>query len=135
MPVRLRGVPSSVIGAPGLRVKRRDLRLICPDEQQNFVYREGSGAYTFRWTSYCQPLVLRIIVGGQESNDLELVQEWTGPQALPVFMQQGEALGGGVLQWTIHGEGGVSVRAKYKVESGNEIRAIVHRAPPRSLGG
>jgi type VI protein secretion system component VasK len=132
--VRLRGIPASVSGAPGLRVKRRDLRLICPDEQQNFVYREGSGAHTFRWTSACQSLVLRILVGGEGARDRELVREWKGPQALPSFLQEGEALGGGEVQWTIDGPEGIRVNAKYRIESGGEIRSIVHRAPPGSMG-
>jgi type VI protein secretion system component VasK len=132
--VRLRGVPSSVSGAADLRVKRRDLRLICPDEQQNFVYREGSGVHTFRWTAECQSLVLRILVGGEGSQDRELLQEWKGPQALPGFLQQGERLGGGVVQWQVDGPEGIRVNAKYRIESGGEIGSIVHEPPPRSMG-
>ena len=131
--VRLRGVPATASG--GLRVKRRDLRLVCPDEQQAFTYREGSGAKTFKWSPSCQSLSLRVIVGDDVGNDYQLIREWSGPLALPTFLQQGQRLGGGVLQWTIKNREGIRVQAKYRIESGGEIARIVHRPPPSSLGG
>lgn len=132
--VRLRGVPATAEGAFGLRVKRRDLRLVCPEEQQTFTYREGSGAQTFRWRPSCQSLSLRILVGGGAGPDQQLVQEWNGPLALPAFLQQGQRVGGGVMQWTIRNRDGITVRAKYRIESGGDIAQIAHRPPPGSLG-
>jgi hypothetical protein len=132
--VRLAGVPSAVVGAEALRVKRRELRLVCPDGPQEFVYREGSGTHTFRWSSSCQSLVLRVLVGAEGVPDQELAREWRGPQALPSFLQQGEEQGGGVLKWVIEGPDGIRVEARYRIESGGEISQIVHRAPPSSLG-
>ncbi|MBW2281810.1 MAG: hypothetical protein JRG76_10260 [Deltaproteobacteria bacterium] len=132
--VRLRGVPATVEGSPGMRVKRRDLRLVCPSEQQTFTYREGSGSKTFRWTTSCQSLSLRITVGDDSGQERELRREWTGPLALPTFLQQGQRLGGGVMQWTVDDSSGLRVKAKYRIESGDEIARIVHRPPPGSLG-
>jgi hypothetical protein len=75
--VQLRGVPASVSGAPGLRVKRRDLRLSCPDGEQTFVYREGGGSETFNWTASCQSLALRIVLGGEtEKSDVSGPALW-----------------------------------------------------------
>jgi hypothetical protein len=132
--VQLRGVPASVSGAPGLRVKRRDLRLSCPDGEQTFVYREGTGAETFNWTASCQSLTLRVVLGGADRQDREIRREWTGPLALPKFLQQAKSVGGGVLQWSIDGPEGITVQAKYRLVSGEEIRAVVHQSPPPSLG-
>jgi hypothetical protein len=134
MSVRLGGVPSTVTGGPGLRVKRRDLRLVCPDGEQTFSYREGSGAETFNWTSSCQSLTLRVVVGGADRRDREIRREWTGPLALPKFLLQARELGRGVLQWDIDGSDGITVHAKYRLLSGGEIRSVVPQSPPSSLG-
>lgn len=132
--VRLRGVPASVEGSPGARVTRRDLRLVCPDEQQTFTYREGSGAQTFRWTPSCQSLSLRVLVRGSGGQEFQMLEEWSGPLAFPTFLQQGQRMGGGVVQWTIRDPEGITVRAKYRIESGEEVANIAHRPPPTSLG-
>jgi hypothetical protein len=132
--VRLRGVPATVSGAPGLRVKRRDLRLRCLDGQQTFVYREGSGAETFAWVSSCQHVSIRILVGGPSQPDREILREWNGPLAFPTFLRKGRPLGGGMYQWDFEGPEGIDVQARYVIQSGEEIRKIVHHSPPASLG-
>ena len=132
--VRLKGIPSKVEGVMNMRVKRRDLKLICPSGEQSFVYREGSGSKTFNWGSSCQQVILRIILGGAGVAEKEIRREWTGPMAMPQFLRDARNLGSNVLQWSFDAEGGATVHMKYQILSGQDIRSIAHSSPPRSLG-
>ena len=42
-------------------------------------------------------------------------------------------LPGNILQWTLEKEG-MKVGILYEIEAGSEIRQIVHRPPPASVG-
>ncbi len=132
--VRLKGVPSTIEGVSSLRVTRRDLRLVCPDGDQTFVYREGSGSSTFNWGSRCQEVSLRILLGGAEQRDQEVRREWIGPLAMPQFLRDGRKTGSSTLQWTFKTPDGADVLVKYELVSGHDVRDIAHRPPPRSLG-
>jgi type VI protein secretion system component VasK len=132
--LRLKGIPSTIQGGVGMRVLRRDLRLVCPDGDQTFAYREGSGAMTFNWDSSCQELTLRIVMGGEGGKKQEIRKKWEGPLALPRFLQQATRAGSHVLEWTFDGKSGERVLVKYRVASGEEILRIVHQTPPASLG-
>lgn len=133
--VRLKGVPSRIEGATDLRVKRRTLRLICPDGEQDFVYREGSGSTTFNWSSNCEEVELRILLGGSGLSDQQLRRSWTGPLALPQFLREARRVSGGVLQWTFSEPGGANVLIRYRLVAGRDIVEIAHTSPPSSLGG
>ncbi len=132
--VRVSGIPSTVEGVTSLRVTRRDLRLLCPDGDQTFIYREGSGAFTFNWGSRCQEVSLRITLGGAGQADQQLRREWVGPLAMPQFLRDGRRIGNDRLQWKFKTSDGADVLVKYKLVSGRDVRNIAHRKPPASLG-
>lgn len=132
--VRLKGVPSSIEGVSSLRVTRRDLRLVCPDGDQTFVYREGGGSLTFNWGSRCQEVSLRILLGGSGQDDQQVRREWVGPLAMPQFLRDGRKLGRDTLQWKFKTPDGADILVKYKLVSGADVRDIAHRRPPKSLG-
>jgi len=133
--VRLRGMPSTVEGGEGLRVTRRDLRLVCPEGEQSFLYREGSGEMTFNWRSTCDQVSLRVVVSGASQSEQELAREWHGPLAMPRFLQDGKRGSGEVYEWQLEGPEGASVRVRYRLVSGVDVLQIAHQAPPASLGG
>jgi hypothetical protein len=134
--VRLRGVPSTVEGADGLRVTRRDLRLVCPEGEQTFLYREGSGEMTFNWRSTCDLVSMRVLLVSPASpTEQEVAREWHGPLALPRFLQEGKHAAGDVYEWEVDGPEGSHVRVRYRLISGTDVLQIAHRAPPASLGG
>lgn len=134
--VRLRGVPSTVEGGDGLRVTRRDLRLVCPEGEQSFVYREGSGEMTFNWRAACDQVALRVVlVPASGQGEQELEREWRGPLALPRFLQEGKHTAGDSYEWELDGPEGSRVRVRYRLVSGSDVLQIAHQAPPASLGG
>ena len=133
--VRLRGVPSTIEGGEGLRVLRRDLRLACPEGEQTFLYREGTGEQTFNWRASCDAVDLRVVlVSAANPNGTELGREWRGPLALPHFLQDGHRGAGEVYEWTLQSDDGVHVRVRYQLESGTDVLQLAHEAPPASLG-
>lgn len=132
--VRLSGIPSTIRGVTPLRVTKRDLRLVCPDGEQKFTYREGRGAFTFNWGSRCQLVELRITLGGAGQADQQVSREWVGPLAMPQFLRDGSTIGNDTLQWTVETSDGADVYVKYKLVSGRDVRNIAHRKPPASLG-
>ena len=133
--VRLRGVPSTVEGSDGLRVARRDLRLVCPDGEQVFLYREGSGEQTFNWRSSCEEVALRVVlVSVANPSEVEVAREWRGPLALPQFLQEGRVPGSDVYEWSVEGPEGSKVHVRYRLVSGADVGAIAHQTPPASLG-
>ncbi|HKC50123.1 MAG TPA: hypothetical protein VKF60_04970, partial [Myxococcota bacterium] len=134
--VRLRGVPSTVEGGDGLRVTRRDLRLVCPEGEQSFLYREGSGEMTFNWRASCDQVSLRVLlVSGSSHDEQEVAREWHGPLALPRFLQEGKRGAGDVYEWQVEGPEGSHVRVRYRLVSGTDVLQIAHQTPPASLGG
>ena len=133
--VRLRGVPSTVAGGDGLRVTRRDLRLVCPEGEQAFVYREGSGEQTFNWRASCDQVSLRVLLASPSSRDeQEVAREWHGPLALPRFLQDGKRDADGVYEWSVDGPDGSHVLVRYRLVSGTDVLLLAHQAPPASLG-
>jgi len=133
--VRLRGVPSTIEGGEGLRVLRRDLRLACPDGEQTFMYREGSGEQTFNWRASCDAVDLRVVlVSAANPNGTELGREWRGPLALPRFLQDGHRGAGEIYEWMLQSDDGVHVRVRYQLESGSDVLQLAHETPPLSLG-
>jgi type VI secretion system protein ImpL len=133
--VRLRGVPSTIEGGDGLRVLRRDLRLACPDGEQTFLYREGSGEQTFNWRASCDAVDLRVVlVSAANPNGVEIGREWRGPLALPRFLQDGKRGAGDVYEWTLDSAEGAHVRVRYQLESGTDVLQLAHETPPASLG-
>jgi hypothetical protein len=132
--VRLKGVPSMIEGVSDFRVTRRDLRLVCPDGEQTFVYREGGGSFTFNWGSGCLEVSLRVQLGAAGQADQQVRREWVGPLAMPQFLRDGRKVGSGDLQWNFKTPDGADVVVKYRLVSGQDVRNIAHRRPPRSLG-
>jgi hypothetical protein len=132
--VRLKGVPSTIEGVSDFRVTRRDLRLVCPDGEQTFIYREGGGTSTFNWGSRCQEVSLRVQLGGAGQADQQVRREWMGPLAMPQFLRDGRKVGSGDLQWNFETPDGADVLVKYNLVSGQDVRDIAHRRPPGSLG-
>ncbi len=133
--VRLEGVPSRLMGAPGLYVTRRDLIMTCGPSLESFEYREGSGTRLFTWTPDCQEVALRIWVRGSgPERELQPRREWGGPLALPEFLREARRLGGNRLQWSLeYPAEGVSVVAEYRLQSGEAILAVAHDPPPGSM--
>jgi len=132
--VRLEGIPSKVSGPP-VFVSRRDLNLACPNGLDSFVYREGTGGHTFQWTPDCNELSLRVWVRQPDGGERELLprHEWSGPLALPQFLQAGRPSGAGNLQWALgYPQEGIEVAAVYQMRSGKEALALVHQPPPQS---
>jgi hypothetical protein len=131
--VRLEGIPSKIVGASGLFVTRRDLRLSCAEDDQTFVYREGSGSYTFNWTPHCQDVSLRVWAreGGTE-RELRPPKRWSGPLAFPQLLQRAQRLPDDRLRWQLDYEGAELV-VEYRMRAGDAILEIAHRAPPSSM--
>jgi hypothetical protein len=135
--VRLQGVPSQVTGRPGLYVARRELRVVCADRVDRFVYREGTGTHTFSWTPDCQEVSFRIWVRDQSGQEREVLPrgEWNGPLAFAKFLQSARRVGPQSLLWRLpYPEAGAEIALEYRIRGGHEILAIAHRPPPRSVG-
>jgi hypothetical protein len=132
--VRLEGIPSRVVGASSLFVTRRDLRVACAAGVETFVYREGTGSHGFSWKPDCQEVSLRIWAREAGGMERELLprREWSGPLALPEFLQEGQPLPGGRLQWKLVYQG-VELVVEYRLRAGEGILAIAHRSPPASM--
>jgi hypothetical protein len=132
--VRLEGIPSRVVGASGLFVTRRDLRVACAAGVETFVYREGTGSRGFSWKPDCQEVSLRIWArqAGGEERELLPRREWSGPLALPQFLQEAQPLTGDRLQWRLVYQG-VELVVEYRLRAGQGILAIAHRSPPASM--
>jgi hypothetical protein len=135
--VRLEGVPSRVVSGSTLFVSRRDLNLACPSGLESFVYREGSGAHTFKWSPECNELSLRVWMRQPDGQERELLprKEWTGALALPQFLREGKpAAAPGTLQWTLgYPQEGIEVAVVYRLRSGKEATALAHQTPPQSV--
>lgn len=131
--VRLEGIPSRTVSGSNLFVTRRDLRLSCSTADQTFVYREGSGSYTFNWTPNCQDVSLRIWVrqSGAE-RELQPRKEWSGPLAFPQLLQGAKQLSDNRLLWRLDYDG-VELLVEYRLRAGRAILEIVHRPPPSSM--
>ncbi len=132
---RLQGVPARVDGRKGLRVAEREIRLRCDDGIQIFKYTEGMGQYTFKWSPDCDELTLRItVLESGRRRELAPVKEWKGPMALPRFLQQAKRSGND-LRWVIrYAEAAVSVVMSYRLREGEELLAMKHESPPKSMG-
>lgn len=134
VPVRVRAVPAQVTDLSGLRAKRVELRLDCPDGPQEFIYKSGDHAETFGWTPACDQLTLRVVLARLgETREHRLERAWHGPFALPDFLKAGTSAGGGRLGWDLR-DGSLGVLVRYRIESGQELREMAHRRPPSSLG-
>lgn len=137
IPVRLEGIPSKVVSGGAVRVSRREIRVACAEGEQVFRYREGSGSKTFLWSPDCTEVTLRLWAlepGGNESELLPAPPPWTGPMALPEFLQDAQRLPGKRLQWTLryeHPE--VEVSVLYRMRGDDGILRIAHSPPPDSL--
>lgn len=136
IPVRLRGTPANVVGQPDLYVTRRDLELECASSVQTYEYRNGMSTERFSWKPDCQTLSLKIWVSSSGGNPRELQprKEWTGPLALPKFLQQGARAGNDLYQWNLRYDD-AEVQVEYEVRSGAALFGMVHRAPPAALKG
>jgi len=133
--VRLRGVPSTIEGGDGQRVLRRDLKLACPDGEQTFLYREGSGEQAFNWRASCDEVDLRVVLASAANpSGVEVARTWRGPLALPRFLQDGHRGSDEVYDWTLESPDGVRVRVRYQLEAGSDVLRLAHDAPPASLG-
>jgi hypothetical protein len=143
--LRLRGVPSSIDFSSGasrdVNVRSRTLRFSCPDGQEEFVYREGSGEQQLRWGAGCEEISLRIALAssaGEDRGTLERV--WSGPGAYQEFMEAARRAGRRRI-WEVQGEEGstegIRVEAPYDAEEigGSRAPEPGHRPPPASLAG
>ena len=134
--VRLVGAPSRVVGGQGLYVTRRELRIACIDKDHLFVYREGTGSYSFTWTPECIDVSLRVWGRRPGGGDQQLGKplEWTGPLAFPSFLRSGGGGpgGGNRLKWTLS-DGGAKIIVEYQVRGGEQITVASHTRPPRSV--
>ena len=134
VPVRVRAIPPRVTDLSGLRAKRIELRLQCPEEAQTFVYRSGDHSHTFNWTSACDQLTLRVSLARLgETSERQLERVWRGPFALPNFLKDGESTGSQRLLWNL-AESGLVVVVRYEILSGQELREMAHQTPPSSMG-
>lgn len=128
---RLRATQSQVLeGAQDLAVIRRELNMVCADNTERFVYREGSGNHNFRWTPDCTEVELAVFVerGGDEV-ELAPRKRWRGPLAFPAFLREAES-----EDWVFsYPEEGVRIRARYEIGSGEQLLALSHQAPPNSV--
>ncbi len=134
--VRLDGIPSHVSGSASVFVMRQDLSLGCGTGDQTFVYREGTGTFTFPWTAECQQVSLRVWVRDASGAERELQprREWHGPLAFPSFLREGQNLGDGRLQWALHyPDDGVDVTIQYQLRSGESLLSISQGEPPGSM--
>lgn len=134
--VRLEGIPSRVSGSGNLFVLRQDLSLGCGTGDQTFVYREGTGTFTFPWSAECQQVSLRVWVRDASGVERELQprREWHGPLAFPSFLREGQNLGAGRLQWSLHyPDDGVDVTIQYQLRSGESLLSISQGEPPASM--
>ena len=134
--VRLRGIPSKVVGSTAF-VTHRDLQLACPDGIQSFRYREGMQEYAFSWTPACEEVSLRIWIRGADGVERELrpSKEWRGPLAFPTFLRSGQHVGTDHRRWSLrYPDEGVEIVADYRLRSGAGILDIAHRQPPATIG-
>jgi len=131
--VRLDGLPTTIEGAPGMFVTRQDLRLVCDQGVETFVYRQGTGSHSFAWTPRCQELSLRIWARNRGGVERELTPrlERRGPLAFPQFLRSGY-VGADRLQWQIQ-TGGLRLQVEYRLRAGQTILQVAHRPPPKSL--
>jgi type VI protein secretion system component VasK len=131
--VQIDGIPSRVVGG-GVLVTRRDLTVICGQQSESFVYREGTGSYTFAWTPECQEVALRVWVrgGGGQDRELRPTRTWRGPLAFPRFFQEAQSQGGGRFQWTLrYPDEGAEIVIVYGMRTGESLLSIAHTpAPP-----
>ena len=132
---RLQGVPARIEGRKGLRVAEREIRLRCDDGIQTFKYTEGMGQYTFKWSPDCDELTLRItVLENGRRRELTPVKVWKGPMALPSFLQRAERSGND-LRWVVrYDDADVDVVMRYRLREGEELLAMRHETPPRSMG-
>ncbi len=132
MSVRLDGRPARLVSGGDFFITRQDLRLLCDEGVQSFVYRQGTGSYNFSWTPRCQEVSLRVWVRSPEGLERELTpaQEWRGPLSFPNLLKRGRQ--GDIVRWDLD-FGGVKVAVEYRVRTGGSIQKVAHRAPPMSL--
>lgn len=133
---RLEGIPSRIVGRTPYTVSRRQLRLSCEEGEQTFLYREGAGSASFRWTPDCNELSLRIWALDRDGREVELLpkRQWTGPLAFPGFLQQAQRLSGRRLQWSFkYLEPSLELVIQYRLKGGEAILALEHTAPPASM--
>ena len=134
--VRLEGIPSTIQGAAGLFVTRRELVLRCGNEIQRFTYREGMGSHRFSWTPQCGEVELQVWVRDAEGREVELMPRlrWTGATSLVRFVKEAVAVDGERLEWTLdYPSEGVAVTVRYACEGCGAIRGFEHVSPPRSV--
>ncbi|MGH0034581.1 MAG: type VI secretion protein IcmF/TssM N-terminal domain-containing protein [Myxococcota bacterium] len=133
---RLEGIPSRIVGRTSYTVSRRELRLSCEEGEQTFLYREGAGSGSFRWTPDCNELSLRVWALDRHGSEVELLpkRQWNGPLAFPGFLQQAQRLSGRRLQWSFkYLEPSLELVIQYRMKGGEAILALEHSAPPGSL--
>jgi hypothetical protein len=135
--VRLEGIPSRLVSGGPVRVSRREIRVACARGEQKFRYSEGVGSTTFLWSPDCTEVTLRLWAiepGGGERELLPAPPAWSGPMALPQFLQAAQRLSDKRLQWTLrYQQPEAEVQVLYQLRGDDGILRIAHSAPPSSL--
>jgi hypothetical protein len=144
IPVRLSSQPARGLGeGSGWSVRKRELELLCPDEQQTLESFDGSPPrpFTFKWTAQCEELTLTITLVAAAQNRVERMQRvWRGPLALPNFLREGKPLGRDLAEWQMPRDDRNPTDLEFGIpffllspETAKKLRELAHLPPPASL--
>jgi len=132
--VRLKGHPAMIRRGSGLQASSVEVRMRCDDGTQSFDYRMGSRSETFRWSPDCDEVTARVtVLDGGQPRELRPAKEWRGPMAFPLFLQEARR-SGDLLTWDLrYPDAGIAVEVNFELRDGEQLLAIRHADPPRSM--
>jgi hypothetical protein len=133
VPVTLSGIPHEIEGNWRMLVAQTVLSLRCNTGSQTFIYSQGGGRQTFRWSPDCTELALTLTVL-EDGQRRELPSRYyRGPLAFPAFLQKARRAGER-MTWRIpFRDIGATVILNYKMRGGQELLSISHARPPASI--